>query len=511
MGAAFSTNSLNDLTNETNDSVTQNAQSIINRDVGSCSNYTITGVTIGCVDKNGNLVGVTGSSGPTTFAGKVILNNTNQQICKFDNQQTSNLTSTNVNKLSNASQKTITQLNNLMQEAGSFSFASATNQQNIADNLFNNMYINNVQDITNECVQSLVNVEKSNIVICNADFESTGEIIINNNYQGQLIGSCIAKSLFNTNNNSSAINSVIQHITQTNDITQKGILGSLIAFAILVVLLFGSGIVSANKNVQQSNVKYVLYAFIFIVILGIGAAVAIGLYYAFRPPDQSITPIEIDSKNNLVCLKFVSNDPAFPIPRPNSGDDPNQPTNVDYYTVAIPAGTYGDGDTLAMAIETAVNSKMYSSGASMKAFLAGLTSSTIDKTATQQLRANFDPEAKTISFTTTGGSGQNNPELGFNLIFTNCPGSIFNVVKVDPSFFGTTFTYTNQATTLPLPYTKPLNLWFYFAVVFGGLGIIFLIIGGILLARWLINRNKKSTVDKNDVEMTEMTSKRGKQ
>jgi Na+/glutamate symporter len=62
-----------------------------------------------------------------------------------------------------------------------------------------------------------------------------------------------------------------------------------------------------------------------------------------------------------------------------------------------------------------------------------------------------------------------------------------------------------------LPYTKPLNLWFYFAVVFGGLGIIFLIIGGILLARWLINRNKKSTVDKNDVEMTEMTSKRGKQ
>ena len=471
MGIAFSTNTLQELINETNTAINNNTQNIDYNVQQNCFVFSSQNVSIGC------------TGGQTVISGSTVkVVEEDQQVCTFTSSQAAKLTTQNATNFTNASNEQVSQINKLLQEAGSFSAANSTNQTNIVNNLLNNNFVNNIQNILSDCVQNLVTVQDQDIFICNATIKDS-VLLFDKSYKGNLTGQCMANNLFNSNNFSKATNNVITNITQFNDTKQKGSLGAIIAIIILIVLLFIAGPISGTKTVQNnSTTKTVFTGIIIFLVVCLIIAIGIFLYYFFYPPQYSITPIKITPQNDTICLQFVSNDTNFPTNRPNPSNDPNDGT---FYTISIPDGTYGDGNTLAMAIENAVNAHMYSNGDKLTKFWDGVTNSTVDKTSTQQLRVTFDDDAKTFEFTTVAGNKE--PNLGFDLKFFSCPNSI--LPSIDPSkTINFTTQYSNTGTkafTSAVPYTNPTNLWKIFGI---GLGVIALI--GIAIGIYFLIRKR---------------------
>jgi hypothetical protein len=495
MGAAFSSNIVQDTIQESNTAVTSGYQNFASQNTQICQTFNNQQVNIGTIPP---------CTSQGTIAGKVDIEQTSNTVCKFDNNASANYLQSTQNNFTNASQATVTQLNNLLQEAGSFSVADSTNQTQIINQLFNNMYQDSVQNINSTCLQSLVQVNNQQLVFCD-NVAPGGEYLQKQQTTQSLTGNCVAATVFNQGSKNTANNSVINTINQTNIVKQRGFL-SFIAAGILFLLILGVGFGTGTKTVQSNNTtKTIFYIILIFLLFALGAAIALGIYYLIKPPENTIDPIVIDDSNRTICVKFLNktcgNNLNCSDSRPSNKNDNNFQTPDDkFYSVSIPAGTYGDGSTLAAAIQNAINATMYSIGSSVENFFDGLLGIDKDPATIQRIEVIFLPKdasgkERVMQFKVLSGTDANATDR-FNLKFQDCSNSIYKVINgtnllTPPNGFA--WTPSDVISTGSLPLTqKPPDLWFWFRVIFGGIGAI-LLLGLLIFGILSLTRGTRGT------------------
>lgn len=486
MGAAFSSNSATVTVDEINNSINNNQSLNSNISTSGCEQTSVINFSAG--------VGCPAYNPPIKYelSGTVNIESDGMQVCKFNNASSNNYLSTQYNNFQNSSDVAVSQVNKILQEAGSFSLAGSTNSTQIGQNLLNQMLTNAISQNVMQCSSVANQNSATNFTLC-ADLTNTGIVNIKNNPTQQFMSSCISNGMYKAYGSNTASNQAIATATQYNSITQQGLWTIILALAVLfLVLIGGPTIPLLAPGVQKSGAIWVFVFIIVVIIVGICIAIGLGIYFWLYPPVENIDPINIDAKNDIICFTIGGTS----------------------YTANIPNAVYSEGNLLASAIEGAMTKAMYPTGSAISKFADNVGASIAGSAScslAQSVQVQFEENDKTFTFFTYG-AGDNS--CGDNISFnTNCPNSIFPTI--DPSgaiVNGTQYssgTGTNVATTSKVKTNAPTSVWPKVRAALIGLGIFaLLMIGVFLLYKWMQSRQKNGGKTQPEaIEMKEIKKK----
>jgi len=482
MGISFSSNSIQDYVDEQNNAITSSIQNSVTNNTNICSSIESDRVSFGCCDlsydANGKPIYTNCVPAKIIGGSEVTIDYTSNLNCQFTNQNNSNLAQAAQNNLANSANLQASQINKTIQEALSMSISDSENDTTFAQNLINNMITTNIQNINQNCSNKIFISQNSNLSLC-IDVEQNSKLDYNNASSGKLIANCISNAVSNNQSFNKSMNNVINQISQYNSTKQEGLLGCLVAFVVVLILIIGTGLVSSNKNVQQSNTKYLFYGLILFFVIILITSIALGIYFWNSPAETTIDPIVINDKNDTITFQIIN---------------PNDPTNVKGpLSAGIQRATYGQGDALATAIQNSMNAALFPDNNSLDALSKALTKvAGSDAINAQNFVVDFEPDSKQFEFSLLYGNSTTNssdaPRYNYKLI--NGSNNILDSIG-GSKLYNTVWTATNNAKTDPVAFTPVKGFWFYFWIIFGILAGIFLIIG--LIGIFLSYRKKTTT------------------
>jgi hypothetical protein len=437
MGAAFSQNTAEINQNAINSSITNdqalNSLIVSNR----CDQFSSINLNIGGVKCFPNL-----NPQPTLeIAGEINITNQGSQLCNFKSGQTTQYLSNVKNSLSNSTNAATSQINKILQQAGSLSLASGTNTSQIAQNLVNQMLTNAISQNIMTCGQVAEQNSATNFTLC-ANLDKEARIDLANKPTQTFMATCISTGMYSAYGDNSSTNTAISQISQVVDIKQQGLWTIILAAAVLfLVLCIGPVVPLFSPSLAKSNAIWVFAGIYGIIILAFSALIGYGLYLLFAPPPNNIIPVNIDSTNDRLCFSLTS-DPMY--------------SNLN---IQIPNQTYANGSLLAAAIESAINGEIYSTGDLIKTFadsvatwITGDTTSCSGTSKIQTVRVVYNDSDRTFTFYTYGG---NKNSCGSDIIFNSCPNSILPTIDASKNIkLGTNYSNgsgTSIAVTSPMP------------------------------------------------------------
>lgn len=471
MGIASSTNTIQDYVNEQNNAMSTQIQNNVIQTNNVCSSNDQLTLSVGCCtgcDKNSkNCTTCT----PSTISGTVNISNTNNLNCTFTSNTSIQSIQQARDTVTNSSNITASQINKTMQEALNFSASDSQNATTFIQNLLNNMFVSNVSNLNSSCNNSLFMTDKTNIYLC-VDVEKGGVLNFNQVNAGDLVAVCTTNTILTQVSQLTSTNNVINTITQYNETKQYGLLGSLIGAivcvaVILVLVYFSQKGQEQGKGEQGSNAKIVIYVLLLFFLILFIVSVALGFYFWFLPANQDIEPIVVDGSNNKIYFQTLDGNNVYQT-----------------YTAEVPKGTYRQGDSLATAIQNAMNASIYPNSSALGNLLMSISNKTFGS-STANFVVNFNSSSNDFEFECWAGDGpENTPRPNFKFVSSNgseTGNDILSSINGSNLIRAQPWTVNDNVKTGAIQTGTQRGFWFYFWIVAGILLGLFLIIGTILI------------------------------